>query len=127
MGKYQSIDVGVFIPKVFLCFRYRSIHLYALGAAIPHAVMLSTSLPHMLPFPADEIKVAVETGTVKCVDEVIPAEEDEEEDEGGLQVRFKSSINVVITIGDGKQVGAADKPVLPISKQGQSSEKQPVL
>lgn len=44
------------------------------------------------------------TGTVQCIDEVIPDEEDEDEDEGGMQVRQKSCVNIDIIIGDGERV-----------------------
>jgi len=67
-----------------------------MGAAIPHAAMLATSLVRILPYPKDEITTTIKTGTVSVVDEVIPTYEDEEQQARG---RSKSSIEIVITIG----------------------------
>lgn len=74
-----------------------------MGAAISHALLLSTSLPTVLSpsFPASDVKTKITTGTVECVDELLPDEDDEDEDEGGMRVRHKSFINIDIVIGDG--------------------------
>lgn len=76
-----------------------------MGAAIPHLMLLATSLPLILPYPEDEITTEITTGTVQCVDEVLPAEEDEEEEEGGVQVRGKSTLEIIVKIGDGEKQG----------------------
>lgn len=68
-------------------------------------MFLATSLPLVLPHPEDEIITEIKTGTVQCVDEVMPAEEDEEEVEGGVQVRSKSTLEITIKIGDGQKQG----------------------
>ena len=86
--------------------RYRTIRLHAMGAAIPHALMLATSLPATLSFPSDEMKTSIVTGTVRCVDEVIPDVEEEEVDEGGTRMRDKSCIDISFVIGDGVKVDA---------------------
>ena len=69
-----------------------------MGAAIPHLATLTVSLPLILPFASDEITTEVLTGTVEVQDEVIPEDEDEDV---SYQTRIKSSMSVVIKIGDG--------------------------
>jgi ribonuclease P/MRP protein subunit RPP20 len=97
-------------------FRYRNLRLHAMGAAIPHALMLATSLPATLPFPSDEIKTSILTGTVRCIDEVIPDVADEEDDEGGTRTRDKSCIDVSIVIGDGVKVDAKGRKKVGATK-----------
>lgn len=80
--------------------RYKSLHLSAMGAAIPHLAMLAVSLPSILPFPADEIHTEIFTGSVDVQDEVIPQDEDEDIT---YQTRSKSTLSVVIKIGSGEQ------------------------
>jgi hypothetical protein len=84
---------------------YRTLHLYALGAAIPHLLLVITSLPSMLPFSSNEISTEVQTASVPCTDEVLPTEEDEEEQETTIEVREKSSLQIVLKIRDGERVG----------------------
>ena len=74
---------------------YKTLHLSAMGAAIPHAAMLATSLVRILPYPKGEVVTSIKTGTVNVLDEVIPVYEDEEPETRG---RSKSSIEIVITI-----------------------------
>ena len=78
-------------------------HLHAMGAAIPHLLQLSLSLPEILPYSPDEIHTEVLTGTVDVQDEVIPDDEDEDI---SLRTRGKSTLSIVIKIGDGKDEGA---------------------
>ncbi len=73
-----------------------------MGAAIPHLLQLTLSLPEILPYTADEIKTEVQTGTVEVEDEVIPDDEDEDI---YIRKRGKSTLSVVITIGDGVDEG----------------------
>ncbi|VDC03932.1 unnamed protein product [Peniophora sp. CBMAI 1063] len=82
---------------------YKSLHLNALGAAIPHLTLLATSLPSVLPYPPDELRMDILTGTVTVQDEIIPDDEDEDI---GYEKREKSTLSVVLTIGDG-----VDEPV----------------
>ena len=70
-----------------------------MGAAIPHLVTLSTSLPSILPHSADEIHTEIQTGTVEVQDEVIP--DDDEDEDISYRTRGKSTLMVVIKIGDG--------------------------
>ena len=79
-------------------FRYKTLHLSAMGAAIPHLMQLTLSLPGILPHAPEEIKTEVLTGTVQVQDEVMPDDEDEDIT---YQTRGKSTVSVVITIGDG--------------------------
>ena len=74
-----------------------------MGAAIPHMLQLSLSLPEILPYAPEEIHTEVLTGTVDVQDEVIPDDEDEDI---SLRTRGKSTVSVVIRIGDGKDEGA---------------------
>ncbi|EMD34380.1 hypothetical protein CERSUDRAFT_97640 [Gelatoporia subvermispora B] len=77
---------------------YKTLHLSALGAAIPHLVRLAVSIPATLPFGADELRTEYFTGTVHVQDELVPEDEDEDIE---YRSRGKSSLLVVITIGDG--------------------------
>ena len=76
-----------------------------MGAAIPHLLQLTLSLPEILPYPEDEIKTEVLTGSVEVQDEVIPDDEDEDI---SIRTRGKSTLSVVITIGDGIDQGPAN-------------------
>ncbi|KAB5595245.1 hypothetical protein CTheo_1323 [Ceratobasidium theobromae] len=78
---------------------FKTLHLYALGAAIPHLLLLVTSLPECLPFGPQDIHSEITTGTTVCMDEIHP--EDEEEDVE-LKSRNKSSLQVKITITGGE-------------------------
>jgi hypothetical protein len=78
--------------------RYKSLHLSALGAAIPHLCKLVESLPEILPFSPEDIRREILTGTVDVQDELVPDEEDEDIT---YRTRAKSSLSVVITIGNG--------------------------
>ena len=79
-------------------YSYRVLHLHALGAAIPHLVRLSMSLPDILPFSKDDVHTEVTTGTLEVRDEVLP---DDEDQDISLQSRSKSTLTVVMTFGDG--------------------------
>ena len=77
-----------------------------MGAAIPHLMQIALSLPSILPFPPDEIHTEVLTGTVEVQDEVLPDDEDEDI---SYRTRGKSTVSVVIRVGDGTE----DAPVAP--------------
>jgi len=77
---------------------YKSLHLSALGAAIPHLCKLVESLPEVLPFSPEEIRREILTGTVDVQDELVPDDEDEDIT---YRTRAKSTLSVAITIGDG--------------------------
>jgi ribonuclease P/MRP protein subunit RPP20 len=70
----------------------------ALGAAIPLLTTITTSLPSILPFPADQIHCEYKTGTVQVQDELVP--EDEGEDVV-YESRGKSNLTVIIRINGG--------------------------
>jgi hypothetical protein len=82
------------------CDRYKTLHFYALGAAIPHLTLLLASLPSVLPHAPSSIRTDIETGTVEVTDEVMP-EDDDDEGEVEYKTRGKSALNVVMRIGDG--------------------------
>ncbi|PFH52484.1 hypothetical protein AMATHDRAFT_140204 [Amanita thiersii Skay4041] len=74
---------------------YSSIHLSAMGAAIPHLMQLVCALPGILPFSRDKIQVEMTTGTVEVQDEVTP---DDAEEDIAYQTRSKSTLTVVLTV-----------------------------
>ncbi|KAI0032353.1 hypothetical protein K488DRAFT_28167, partial [Vararia minispora EC-137] len=78
---------------------YKSLHLHAMGAAIPHLALLVAAVPAVLPFAPDEVRTDVRTGTVEVQDELHPEDEDEDI---AYRTRGKSSLSVVIIFGDGK-------------------------
>jgi hypothetical protein len=103
--KQGLVDRPVVLERLHLPFwhRYKELYLTAMGAAIPHVVMLATSLPGILPYDRREIKTTVTTGTVSVTDEVIPQDSD---DEGGTRTRMKASVEIVIRVvpGEGMEV-----------------------
>ncbi|OBZ75106.1 hypothetical protein A0H81_04850 [Grifola frondosa] len=77
----RRTNLGAYLRRckdVFMKDGYKTLHLSAMGAAIPHLMQLALSLPPILPFPQDEIHTEVLTGTVEVQDEVIPEDEDED-------------------------------------------------
>jgi ribonuclease P/MRP protein subunit RPP20 len=112
VARFQDTDVVT---------SYKSLHLTALGAAIPHLCTLVTSLPEVLPFPAGDIRTEVLTGTVDVQDELLPDDEDEDIT---YRTRAKSSLSVVIIIGDG-----VDESIAGGSKWGSRGKrrKRPTL
>lgn len=81
---------------------YKTLHLSAMGAAIPLLLQLSLALPPILPFASDEIHTEIHTGTVEVVDEVEPEDEDEDL---SYRTRGKSTLKVTLKIGDGELSG----------------------
>ncbi|KAJ6546911.1 hypothetical protein B0H19DRAFT_1265889 [Mycena capillaripes] len=86
---------------------YKTLHLSAMGAAIPHLLQLSVALPPLLPFAADEIHSHITTGTVEVQDEILPDDEDEDI---SYRTRGKSTLSIVIKIGDGEFEGDKSGP-----------------
>ncbi|KAH8117455.1 hypothetical protein DFH11DRAFT_1575117 [Phellopilus nigrolimitatus] len=98
---------------------YKTLHLHALGAAIPHLARLAVSLPPILPFASDEIHSEVRTGTAELRDEVVPDNEDEDV---SIRTRGKSTMTVVIRIGDGED--EAGKPANFSKGKGKETRKE---
>jgi hypothetical protein len=101
-------------------YRYKTLFLSAMGAAIPHLAQLSVALPPILPFGAEDIETEIITGTHQVHDEIVP--EDEEEDIA-YQSRNKSTLMVIIKI----QGGDPD-PVLKVGtkrKRNQGPVEEP--
>lgn len=97
----RKTSLGAYMRRcknVILKDGYKTLYLSAMGAAIPLLVQLSMALPPILPFSADEIHTEVTTGTVEVQDEIIPEDEDEDIT---YQTRGKSTLRIVIKIGDG--------------------------
>lgn len=79
-----------------------------MGAAIPHLMQLILALPPILPFASDEIHIDVTTGTVDVQDEIIPDDEDEDI---SYETRAKSTLKVIMKIGDGEFEGDKTGPI----------------
>lgn len=73
---------------------YTSLHLSAMGAAIPHLTQLTVSLPTIL---GCEMQTEVLTGTTEVRDEVIP---DDEAEDISYQTRSKSTLMIVLRTGE---------------------------
>ncbi|EGN96266.1 hypothetical protein SERLA73DRAFT_112473 [Serpula lacrymans var. lacrymans S7.3] len=120
----RKTKLGAYLRRcknVFLKDGYKTLHMSAMGAAIPHLALLTLSLPPILPFPPDEVHTSITTGSVEVHDEVIPEDEDEDID---YQTRTKSTLNVVIKIGDGDEQQAVEK-VKKVQKKAQKQRKGP--
>ena len=66
-----------------------------MGAAIPHLMQLACTLPDILPFPRNEIRMEATTGTVEVQDEVLPEDIDEDV---VYDTRCKSTLKVTFTV-----------------------------
>jgi hypothetical protein len=100
--------------------RYKVLHLHAMGAAIPLLMELSCALPPILPCPRNDIRTSISTGTVEVQDEVHPDDEDEDIT---LQTRAKSTLYVIIRIGDG--LSEKEPQTKPIRTEIQRSKSRP--
>ncbi|KJA15952.1 hypothetical protein HYPSUDRAFT_148479 [Hypholoma sublateritium FD-334 SS-4] len=120
---------------------YKTLHLSAMGAAIPVLLQLVTALPPILPFSKDEIRYEIKTRTVEAQDEIIPESED---DDISYQTRGKSVLDIVFKIGDGefegdrtairkysagKSVGKTYPPrnKIDATKKGKATEAKPAI
>ena len=74
------------------------------------------SLPEVLPFSPEEIRREILTGTVDVQDELVPDDEDEDIT---YRTRAKSSLSVVITIGNG-----VDESIAGDSKWGPRGKRR---
>ncbi|KAJ7684508.1 hypothetical protein DFH06DRAFT_1155879 [Mycena polygramma] len=99
---------------------YKTLHLSAMGAAIPHLLQLSVALPPILPFAADEIHSHITTGTMEVQDEILPDDEDEDIT---YRTRGKSTLLIVMKIGDGEFEG--DKGGAAKRADGARPKQQP--
>lgn len=103
----RKTNLGAYIRRcksAFLEYGARELRLSAMGAAIPHLTLLvgSLSTPGVLPYGEGEVKVEVYTGSVEVVDEVLSASDSEDEDEPKeeFRTRIKSTMNVIVHVGD---------------------------
>ncbi|CDO68909.1 hypothetical protein BN946_scf185000.g52 [Trametes cinnabarina] len=106
----RRTELGAYLRRckdVFLKDGYKTLYLSAMGAAIPHLMQLALSLPAILPYSQDEIHTEVTTGTVEVQDELIPDDEDEDV---SYRTRGKSTVSVVIRVGDGIDEHATGAP-----------------
>jgi len=92
---------------------FRELRLSAMGAAIPHLTLLAVSLPPTLPWAEDEVHVDVFTGSVELHDEVLSESGSEVEDgpREEFRTRVKSTMNIIIRLGQGITPTTADNPV----------------
>ncbi|KDN49297.1 hypothetical protein RSAG8_01999, partial [Rhizoctonia solani AG-8 WAC10335] len=106
----RSTKLGAYLRRcksLILDDGYSTLHLYALGAAIPHLLLLVTSLPECLPYGPQDIRNEITTGTTTCVDEIHPQDEEEDIE---MRARNKSSLHVNIIINSGAQaIGTSSK------------------
>ncbi|TRM59846.1 hypothetical protein BD626DRAFT_506600 [Schizophyllum amplum] len=100
---------------------YKTLHLSAMGAAIPHLVQLSVALPPILPYGPEEFHTEITTGTVKVHDEVIP-----EDDEADItyESRGKSTLMIIMKIGDGEYEGNDKSKSIERRKRGKQRQRQ---
>ncbi|KAF8515896.1 hypothetical protein JB92DRAFT_2913000 [Gautieria morchelliformis] len=103
---------------------YNMIQLHGMGAAIPHLLTLSVTLPRILPFAKDDIQIEVRTGTIEVLDEVIPDDEDEDI---SLRTRGKGGVSVILKIrGAGDRAGA-DNSTSVAGSGGKGKQRQVIV
>ncbi|KIK99751.1 hypothetical protein PAXRUDRAFT_822435 [Paxillus rubicundulus Ve08.2h10] len=113
---------------------FKELRLSAMGAAIPHLTLLAVSLPQILPWAQDEVKVKVFTGSVEVHDEIL-SESGSDEGEGPeeeFRTRVKSTMNIIIRIGEGEpdvavsnsDQGQAPRPTKKKSKRKENRVKE---
>ena len=85
-----------------------------MGAAVPHLALFAVSI---LPYASDEIHTEILTGTVEVQDEVIPDDEDEDIT---YETRSKSTMSVVIKIGDSDDESKPQPQIAAPSKKKSS-------
>lgn len=92
---------------------FKELRLSAMGAAIPHLALLAISLPPILPWAEDEVHVDVFTGSLEVHDEVLSESGSEAEDgpQEEFRTRVKSTMNIIIRIGQGETSTTADNSV----------------
>ncbi|KAL1742775.1 hypothetical protein HDZ31DRAFT_65654 [Schizophyllum fasciatum] len=100
---------------------YKTLHLSAMGAAIPHLVQLSVALPPILPYDASEVHSNVTTGTVHVHDEIVPDDEDEDIT---YEKRGKSTLMIVLKIGDGEYDGDDKSKSVERRRRGKRTQAQ---
>ena len=92
-----------------------------MGAAIPHLVQLSVALPPILPYDASEIHSEITTGTIHVHDEIV---QDDEDEEITYEKRGKSTLMVVMKIGDGEYEGNDRSKSLEGRRRGKRTQTQ---
>ncbi|KAG7453003.1 uncharacterized protein BT62DRAFT_41093 [Guyanagaster necrorhizus] len=91
---------------------YKTLHLSAMGAAIPHLVKLALALPPILPF---EVRTEYTTGTVEVHDEV----DGGEDGDVAYETRGKSTLMVVMSFEPAKVKGGDGNVVVAEPEQEQ--------
>ncbi|KAF8520183.1 hypothetical protein BU17DRAFT_47030 [Hysterangium stoloniferum] len=97
---------------------YDTLHLHAMGAAIPHLLTLAVSLPSILPFPKEDVKTEVRTGTIEVVDEIIPDDEDEDI---STRTRGKGGVSIILKVNKGEGLLA-----VPVQPNDNKSKRKPI-
>ncbi|KAL0070492.1 hypothetical protein AAF712_002324 [Marasmius tenuissimus] len=95
LGAYMRRCKDIILKK-----GYKTLHLSAMGAAIPLLLRLTYALPPILPFASEEIQTEVTTSTTQVQDEITPDDEDEDME---YETRSKSTLLVIIKIGGGNE------------------------
>lgn len=105
---------------------FREIQLSAMGAAIPHLVLLIGSLPQIV---ADDLNIEVKTGSVDVVDQMLEESGDEDDDKNDeeFKTRVKSTMNVVIRVGgQGELKAISNSTKRSETKSGKASSNRGV-
>lgn len=106
---------------------FKELRLDAMGAAIPHLALLVVSLPPILPWAESEVHVDVFTGSVEVHDEILSESGSDAEDgpREEFRTRVKSTMKVIVRIGQGDTASTADNPVRdPVPRTASKVEKQ---
>lgn len=92
---------------------FKELRLSAMGAAIPHLTLLAVSLPPTLPWAESEVHVDVFTGSVEVHDELLSESGSEAEDgpQEEFRTRIKSTMNIIIRIGEDNASSTAQHSV----------------
>ncbi|KAG9318224.1 hypothetical protein JVU11DRAFT_305 [Chiua virens] len=106
---------------------FKELRLSAMGAAIPHLTLLAVSLPPILPWSENEVHVDIFTGSVEVHDEVLSESGSDREDgpQEEFRTRIKSTMNVVIRIGQGEALSTSENGVRgPTERTSKKVQKQ---
>ncbi|KAH7107351.1 hypothetical protein BKA62DRAFT_683094 [Auriculariales sp. MPI-PUGE-AT-0066] len=117
----QKLNHFLISRAVVLESHKKTLHLSAMGAAIPLLIQLTASLPHALPFDRSKIEIQIKTGTARVNDELVPNDEDEDI---SLRTRDKSALHVVVRIDGGDPELPAEAAKQRRIKKRQKDEDQ---
>jgi ribonuclease P/MRP protein subunit RPP20 len=91
-----------------------------MGAAIPHLLTLTASIPAVLQLTSDQIRTEILTGTVEVLDEILPEDDDKDV---SYEKRGKSTISAIIKIADGLDERPSKRPKNEQNVKGNKRKK----